>query len=69
VSTEGKLHFYLRVPAPNRQTLETSLYAHYPNIEIREVSDYARLIPPTIPNDEWDFYGEDYVSKRRMLIR
>ncbi|HQK63977.1 MAG TPA: hypothetical protein PLF16_02405 [Candidatus Staskawiczbacteria bacterium] len=64
VSTEGKLHFYLRVPAPNRQTLETSLYAHYPNIEIREVADYTRLIPPTIPNDEWDFYGEDYISKR-----
>src|SRR3989344_5989195 len=37
-----------------------AFFNHYPEIEIREVSDYVRLVPPTVPNDEWDTYGEDF---------
>ena len=41
-----------------------ALYAHYPDIEIHEVNDYTKLVPPTIPNEEWDMYGEDLITAR-----
>ncbi|MEK7562682.1 MAG: hypothetical protein AAB509_03315 [Patescibacteria group bacterium] len=59
-SIEGKIHFYARMRREHRLVLETALYAHYPDIEIKEVSDYTKLVPPTVPNEEWDMYGEDW---------
>ena len=59
VSIEGRIHFYLRCLSIHRTTIETALYAHYPNIEIKEVDDYVNLVPPTVPNEEWNLYGED----------
>ena len=59
-SIEGKIHFYVRFLQQHVSSVEMALYAHYPDIEIRQVSDYTKLVPPTIPNDEWDMYGEDW---------
>lgn len=59
-SIEGKIHFYLRVGQHHRHSLESALYGHYPDIEIHEVTDYVKLVPPTVPNEEWDAYGEDW---------
>ncbi len=64
-SIEGKLHFYLRVPADNRTTLETVLYNHYPELEIAEVPDYTKNVPQNIPNKEWNAYGEDFILVRK----
>ncbi len=63
-SIEGKIHFYLRFLQQHRATVEMSLYAHYPDIEIKEVSDYVKLVPQNVPNDEWDMYGEDWYLDR-----
>lgn len=60
VSIEGRIHFYLRCLSVHRTLIETALYAHYPNIEIKEVDDYVNLVPPTVPNEEWNAYGEDF---------
>lgn len=62
-SIEGKLHFYLRVMAQHRMILESTLYSHYPELEIHEVPDYTKDVPQNIPNDEWDMYGEDFELK------
>ncbi|OGZ71719.1 MAG: hypothetical protein A2904_02060 [Candidatus Staskawiczbacteria bacterium RIFCSPLOWO2_01_FULL_33_9] len=59
-SIEGQIHFYIRVMASHKTHVETSLYGHYPEIEIKEVSDYTKLVPQNIPNEEWDLYGEDW---------
>src|SRR3989344_6099445 len=40
VSTEGVVHFYLRIPEGGKQLLETSVYSHYPTAEIQVVDDY-----------------------------
>ncbi|OGZ63929.1 MAG: hypothetical protein A3A98_03125 [Candidatus Staskawiczbacteria bacterium RIFCSPLOWO2_01_FULL_40_39] len=61
VSIEGKLHFYLRITAEGRSSLETILYSHYPEMEINEVPDYTRNVPKNIPNEEWNVYGEDFI--------
>lgn len=62
VSIEGTVHFYARVMSQHRTTLESVLYSHYPELEIQEVQDYAKNIPQNIPNEDWDLYGEEYVS-------
>ena len=63
-SLEGKIHFYIRCLAAHRMSIETALYAHYPDIEVFEAPDYTRLVPPTVPNEEWDIYGEDFILSR-----
>jgi len=59
-SIEGKIHFYVRFMQQHVSSVEMALFAHYPDIEIRRVSDYVKLVPPTVPNEEWDMYGEDW---------
>lgn len=63
-SIEGKINFYVRCLKGHKPTFEMALYAHYPDIEIHEVSDYTKLVPPTVPNEEWDMYGEDWDLRR-----
>ncbi len=60
VSIEGKIHYYLRFLQQNRLGIESALFGNYPDLEIREVTDYVKLVPSTVPNDEWDMYGEDW---------
>lgn len=59
-SLEGKVHFYLRCLQQHRGTIEVALYGHYPDLEIKVVTDYVKLVPPTVPNEDWDIYGEDW---------
>ncbi len=61
VSLEGRVHFIARVMDQHRAALESFLYSHYPELEIREVPDYTKNFPQDIPNADWDMYGEDYV--------
>lgn len=59
VSDEGMVHFFVRSPKQFRNLVEAHLYAQYPDIEIREVPDYTKEIPPAIPNRMWDVWGAD----------
>lgn len=63
-SLEGKIHFYLRCLQSDRTAIESALYSHYPDLEIFEVQDYVKLVPPSLPNEEWDTYGENFVLAR-----
>lgn len=62
-SIEGRVHFYIRTLDLGRTSVETALYSHYPDLEIKEVDDYVKMVPPTVPNDEWNMYGEDWDLK------
>ncbi len=59
-SIEGNIHYYVRALQQHRTSIESALYGHYPDIEIHEATDYVKLVPPTVPNEEWDMYGEDW---------
>ncbi len=59
-SIEGKIHYYIRCLQQHKSSIEMALYGHYPDIEIHEAVDYVKLVPPTVPNEEWDMYGEDW---------
>lgn len=56
VSLEGEIHFYIRTPSKHRRVVEGNLYAHYPMIDIQEVSDYMDAFAPTVPG----LYGSGY---------
>ena len=63
-SIEGKIHFYLRCKRQHESTIKAALYGHYPDIEVHEAADYTKLVPSTVPNEEWDIYGEDWYLGR-----
>lgn len=65
VSDGGVVHFYIKCEKGFRNTVEATLYAHYPEVEIVEVpEDYVDQIPKGIPNKEWDLWGTDFSLNR-----
>ncbi|MBZ9572890.1 hypothetical protein KJA17_01710 [Patescibacteria group bacterium] len=60
VSIEGEIHFFIRALEAHRHTIESAIYAQYPEVEISQVPDYTKNIPQDIPNKDWDLYGEAY---------
>ena len=60
VSTEGVVHFYMRIPEGGIKLLEASIYSHYPGAEIQIVEDYTKQIPQDMPNKEWELWGTSY---------
>ena len=45
VGSGGRVHFFARVPKKLRHLVESMLYAHYPDIEIVDSSDYISEVP------------------------
>lgn len=59
-SIGGETLFFVRTWKQYREAVESSLYAQYPEIEIKEVDDYTKHVPQNIPNKDWDLFGADY---------
>ncbi len=57
----GGVHFFARVPAANRNLLETTIYSEYPDAEIVQADDYVQIVPEVLPNSTYDIFGADYV--------
>ncbi len=60
VSTEGKVHMYIRTQKSFRNLVEAHFYAQYPNVEIVEAEDYTKQVPRTLPNKDWDLWGTEF---------
>ena len=63
----GDIHFFLRMPKPMRNLVESSIYAQYPEVEISETEDYTKDIPQDIPNKTWDLWGTDYETTKQDI--
>lgn len=63
-SIEGKIHFYIRLPRKNRKLFEAAIWSQYPEVEIEEVEDYTKAVPPDIPNKDWDVWGTNYILEK-----
>ena len=57
VSLGGEVHLYLRIVNVLRNTIESCIYAEYPDAEISIVDDYVKNVPRDMPNKEWDMWG------------
>jgi hypothetical protein len=60
VSLGGDIHFLIRTPDDLRGTVESAIYAQYPNAEISLFEDYTKKVPQDIPNIEWNLWASDY---------
>ncbi len=58
VSMEGRVHLYVWTRKAFRRLVERSFYAHYPDIEIVPVDDYALTFPFSL--ESHNLYGSDY---------
>jgi hypothetical protein len=62
VSIDGYIQFLVRTPVEWRNLVESSIYSQYPDAEIFEVEDYVNNVPHTVPDDEYDFWGVEFVQ-------
>lgn len=56
---EGKVHFLIRVPVANVETVKSIIYAQYPEVEISDFDDYVNEVPQPLPNRDWNLWGAD----------
>lgn len=61
VSLGGEVHFFICTPATFRNFIESQIYAQYPDAEISEVDDYVNMLPPEIPNEDYNLWGTELV--------
>ena len=59
-SIEGEIHFFIRLLENHRHSVESAIYAQYPDIEISLADDYTKNVPQDIPNKDWELWGEAY---------
>lgn len=61
VSIDGYTQFLIYTPIENRSLIESSVYSQYPDAEISEVDDYTKAVPQSYPDEEYDFWGVEFV--------
>jgi hypothetical protein len=62
IGQEGQVRFFALCPKRSISLLHRSLYAQFPEIEIKPVTeDYFNLLPSTVPDENWDMYGAKMV--------
>lgn len=71
VSTEGKIHYYVRCSKEKRNVFESKIYSQYPDSEIFEAEDYTAKVPANLPNKDWDVWGStiSLVDRDELPIR
>lgn len=62
VSLEGYTQFIIRTPIEWRNLVESAVYSQYPDAEISEVEDYTNFVPHNVPDEEYDFWGVEFVQ-------
>ncbi len=62
VSIDGYIQFIVRTPIEFRNLVESAVYSQYPDAEITEVEDYVNQVPHKVPDEEWDFWGTEFIQ-------
>lgn len=69
----GETHFYMWVPEKHRNIIEAALYAHYPDMEIKEAENYLNRLPATykeLKSREYEVFGtEFYLGAKREIAK
>jgi len=59
----GQMYFYVRVLKKYADYIKALFYSQYPTSSIEVVKDYFESWPPIIPNNNYDFWGGEYILK------
>jgi len=62
VSFGGEIRFLIRIESKFRNMVESHIYGQYPEAEIRLASDYVHAFPEDVPNEEYTFWGTEYIT-------
>lgn len=62
-SIEGNVHFYIQTPTHLRDLVESQIYAQYPDADITQVEDYAKIMPRSVPS-EYNLWGCEWTLER-----
>ncbi len=68
VSDGGFIQYYVRVEQRFRDALESSIYAQYPDAEIREAEDYTKDWPDDYPNETHNSWGCEELLKKPYYL-
>ncbi|MDD4902013.1 MAG: hypothetical protein PHE24_02650 [Patescibacteria group bacterium] len=65
ISTGGYTQFLIRTPIPQRDLVESAVYAQYPDAEITEVDDYVTAFKDLrFPNDKYEIMGSEFILQQ-----
>lgn len=60
-SFEGRIQYMFRVVKGHRDLVEAAVYAQYPDAEIVEIQDYAKVPASKFEDPDWDLWGTEMV--------
>lgn len=66
-STEGVIHFYIRIQKKFRPLVEANFYAQYPTIEIVEADDYTKEIKYHHHTKDVSMWGANYRTSKTWI--
>jgi len=52
-----------------KDLIEVAFYSQYPDIKINVALDYLSTLPPNIPNNNFDIWGEEYKLKEENIYQ
>lgn len=64
----GDIHFFIRCEKKFKNTVESTIYSQYPEVEVFEVDDYTNKVPYGMPGSDWDFWGVEWKFGQRGLL-
>lgn len=60
-SIEGSIYFFIRVNTKFKDSLTSTIYSQFPDVQVNEVDDYTRYIGDyTKKENLWNLYGADF---------
>lgn len=66
---KNQLRYICIVPKSLKDVIEVIIYSQYPDIKIIESMDYLSTLPPNIPNNSFDIWGEEYKLKKENIYQ
>jgi hypothetical protein len=69
VCCKNQLRYLCIVPKSLKDLIEVAFYSQYPDIKINEISDFVCQLPPNIPNNNFDIWGEEYKLKKESIYQ
>jgi hypothetical protein len=66
---KNQLRYICMVPKSLKDLVEVAFYSQYTDIKILEVMDYLSALPPNIPNNNFDIWGEEYKLKKESIFK
>ncbi|HOF50431.1 MAG TPA: hypothetical protein PLH22_02005 [Candidatus Colwellbacteria bacterium] len=66
-ASHNQIRFIFYFPTKDKNTVQSAIYGQYPEAEISETEDYTKILPPDLPNDEYDVFGADMILGKKGL--